>query len=334
MINLFLTTPKIQKVANPEAIQFIYIDLFCGAGGTTTGLAQARNQHGDPVAIVAACVNHDAKAIKSHWMNHPEIIHYEEDIRTLDLSPLVKLINQYRKAYPWAKIVLWASLECTNFSKAKGGQPRDADSRTLAEHLYRYVSALKPEYIQIENVVEFMSWGPLDKNGKPVSRRNGSEWLKWRRHMNAYGYYDEWREMNSADFGAYTSRNRLFGCFAKDGSIPGDHRLPIAWPDPTHAKEGTGKTDLFGNGLKKWKPVKDVLDFDDEGKSIFGRNKPLSPKTLERIYAGLIKYVAGGKDAFIQKYYSGRPMGKVIPVTGPLGTITTVANQSLVQASY
>src|SRR5690606_31434908 len=180
----------------------------------------------------------------------------------------------------------------------------------------------------------------LDKNGKPVSRRNGSEWMRWRRDINSMGYRDEWKELNSADFGAYTSRNRLFGCFAK-----GD--LPIVWPAPTHAKNPK-KEGLFGAGLKKWMPVKDVLDFEDEGVSIFNRKKPLSPRTLERIYAGLIKYVAGGKEAFIirwnsvsatggykqtavdidkpsptvtvqnrlgvafiQKYYSGRPEGKV-----------------------
>ena len=363
MINLFIAgnKPKIQKVAKPEAIQFIYIDLFCGAGGTTTGLVNAKNANGNPIALVAACVNHDPKAIKSHWVNHPEVAHFEEDIRTLKLDPLVDLIAQYRKHYPHAKIVLWASLECTNFSKAKGGQPRDADSRTLAEHLYRYVTSIKPDYIQIENVVEFMSWGPLDKNGKPISSRNGAEWLRWRKHMNAYGYRDEWRELNSADFGAYTSRNRLFGCFAKEG-------LPIVWPTPTHSKNPV-KDDLFGAGLKPWKAVKEVLDFEDEGTSIFRRKKPLSPKTLERIYAGLVKYVAGGKDAFmlkynsmsasgkhtppsiddpcptiacqnrlgmafIQKHYSGRPMGKVTPISAPLGTITTVANQSIVQASF
>src|SRR5690606_41466831 len=125
MINLFIAGHKnLQpiKVKNPNAIQFIYIDLFCGAGGTSTGLLRAK-LNGDQCAIVAACVNHNAKAIKSHWMNHPEVVHFEEDIRILELSPLVELIEKYRLMYPWAKIVLWASLECTNFSKAKGGQP-------------------------------------------------------------------------------------------------------------------------------------------------------------------------------------------------------------------
>jgi len=120
-----------QTVMNPEAIRYIVVDLFCGAGGTTTGYAKAKDKHGNPIAIIAACVNHDHKAIRSHWENHPEVYHFEEDIRTLELLPLQEIVKAYRKLYPWAKIVLWASLECTNFSKAKGGQSHDADSRTL-----------------------------------------------------------------------------------------------------------------------------------------------------------------------------------------------------------
>jgi DNA (cytosine-5)-methyltransferase 1 len=304
---------------------FIIIDLFCGAGGTTTGFAQAQLD-GINVAKVVACVNHDAKAIKSHWLNHPEVKHFEEDIRTLDLTELKELVNKYRLLYPNAYIVLWASLECTNFSKAKGGQPRDADSRTLADHLYRYVEALNPDYVQIENVVEFMSWGPLDENGKPVSRKNGQDWMRWRKDLCKYGYYDEWKEMNSANFGAYTSRNRLFGCFAKDG-------LPIIFPQPTHAKNPV-KHSMFEGELQKWKAVKEVLDFADEGESIFTRKKELSEKTLERIEAGLIKYVAKGDTAFISKYFSGRPKGKVNSVDEPASTVTTFGGQTLVQPEF
>jgi DNA (cytosine-5)-methyltransferase 1 len=308
-------------VKKDKAPTFLVIDLFCGAGGTSTGF---ENTNGD--ALVIACVNHDFKAIKSHWINYPEIAHFEEDIRILDLRPLVKLLNYYRRLYPDAKVVLWASLECTNFSKAKGGQPRDADSRTLADHLHRYITALNPDYIEIENVVEFMSWGPLDDNGKPLSKKNGEDFVKWCNSVKAHGYYNEWKEMNSADYGAYTSRNRLFGIFARPD-------LPITWPEPTHAKKPE-KASLYSS-LKKWMPVKDVLDFSDEGHSIFGRKKDLSEKTLQRIYAGLLKYVAGmNQSAFIAKYYSGRPEGKVISVEGPAGVIATAGNQSLVNCSF
>lgn len=299
---------------------FLIVDLFAGAGGTTTGFAMAK--YG--IAKVIAAVNHDAKAIESHWKNHPDVKHFEEDIRTLDLTELAMCTKDWQDKYPDAKLILWASLECTNFSKAKGGQPRDADSRTLADHLHRYVEILHPDYVMIENVVEFMSWGPLDENGKPVSRKNGCDWMRWRKEMCAHGFTDEWRELNSADFGAYTSRNRLFGIFARPG-------MPVCWPDPTHSKKpGTG---MF-EGLKKWMPVKEVLDFTDEGESILKRKKPLSDKTLERIYAGLVKYVAKGDTSFISKYFSGRPAGKVNSVEAPGSTITTAGTQSLVQAQF
>lgn len=305
---------------------FLVVDLFCGAGGTTTGFEMS-----DGYAKVIACVNHDPKAIKSHWLNHPDVKHFEEDIRTLDLTELTEIVKNWQLQFPDAYLVLWASLECTNFSKAKGGLPRDADSRTLADHLPRYRDAINPDYIMIENVVEFMSWGPLNEHGKPVSSKNGSDWIRWRRDICSNLYRDEWQEMNSANFGAYTSRNRLFGCIAK-------HGLPIVWPTPTHSKK-PGKQlaqDLFGqnNAAKKWMPVKDVLDFSDEGESIFTRGKALSEKTLERIYAGLEKFVGNGESNFLAKYFSGRPEGKVHSTNEPAGTITTNDHHSIVTAQF
>ena len=150
-------------------IKLLYIDLFCGAGGTSTGVESAIYKK-EKCAKVIACVNHDSNAIASHAANHPDALHFTEDIRTLELSPLVSHIEKMKAIYPDSLVVLWASLECTNFSKAKGGKPRDADSRTLSEHLFRYIEAISPDYIQIENVEEFMCWGDLDENGKPVSK--------------------------------------------------------------------------------------------------------------------------------------------------------------------
>ena len=307
-------------------MKLLYIDLFCGAGGTSTGVENARYK-GTQCAKVIACVNHDANAIASHAANHPDALHFTEDIRTLELSPLVVRTESMREKYPDAFVVLWASLECTNFSKAKGGMPRDADSRTLAEHLFRYIEAINPDYIQIENVEEFMSWGDLDDNGKPISRDKGRLYTNWVDNVKAYGYKFDHRILNAADYGAYTSRKRFFGIFAKQ-------HLPIVWPKPTHSKTGGG--DLFGN-LKKWKPVKDVLDLSDEGESIFNRKKPLSPKTLERIYAGLIKFVAGGKEAFIVKYNSvNKRTGKYVPpsVDDPCPTVATQSRLGVAQVSF
>ena len=289
-------------------IKLIYVDLFCGAGGTSTGVESALYQ-GKECAKVIACVNHDANAIASHAENHPEALHFTEDIRTLELSPMIEHIAQCRIKYPNALLVLWASLECTNFSRAKGGQPRDADSRTLAEHLFRYVDAIKPDYIQIENVEEFMSWGEMDENGKPISMEKGKHYRRWVDNVKDHGYKYDHRILNAANYGAYTSRKRFFGIFAKN-------ELPIVFPVQTHAKKAE-------TSLLKWKPVKDVLDFNDEGNSIFSRKKALSEKTLERIYAGLIKFVAGGKADFLSRYNGGDPKYRSLSVDGPCGVITT-----------
>lgn len=304
-------------------IKLLYIDLFCGAGGTSTGVESAKI-NGLQCAKVIACVNHDANAIASHAANHPDSLHFTEDIRTLDLSPMVSYTNKMKTMYPEASTVLWASLECTNFSKAKGGQARDADSRTLAEHLFGYIEALNPDYIQIENVEEFMGWGDMTDSGKPISSDKGKSYLRWVKNVKKYGYRFQHKILNAADFGAYTSRKRFFGIFAKPG-------LPIVWPEQTHSREA--QCDLFKN-TRKWKPVKDVLDFTDEGESIFTRKKPLSDKTLERIYAGLIKFVAGGKDAFLSKYYSGHPNSKNFSIDGPAHSITTIDHHSLVSCKF
>ena len=371
-----------------DKIQLLYIDLFCGAGGTSTGVENAVID-GRKIAKVIACVNHDRNAIASHKANHPDAVHYTEDIRTLELGPMQKHIALARSTYPGAKVVLWASLECTNFSRAKGGMSRDADSRTLAEHLFRYVEAINPDIIQIENVDEFQTWGPLiekrrrdgsvvmvkKSEGSGKNRRSweepamlpdpdhkGEYYLKWIRTMCSYGYHFDCRILNSADYGAYTSRRRYFGMFARPD-------IPIVFPQATHAKDaGNG---LFSDGLKPWNPVRDVLDLSDEGTSIFDRKTPLVDATLKRIHAGLVKFVAGGKKNFLIKWnsmrdgkyiapslddpcptvstqnrigvgkavfltkaFGGNPQEKLSSVDKPAGTITTKDHQQFITAYY
>lgn len=348
------------------AISLLYVDLFCGAGGTSTGVELAQ-VHGEKCAKVIACVNHDKNAIASHSANHPDSLHFTEDIRTLELSPLAEYATKMRKEYPFAKLVLWASLECTNHSKAKGGMSRDADSRTLADHLFRYIEALDPDSVQIENVEEFLIWGPLEpkvvvkgensycpltinkevsyelkprfvkdgtpankyipkvinKNGTsycplrrakivkktlaptwvPVKERKGEFYNEWVDKVKKCGFNYGYRLLNAADYGSFTSRKRYFAQFNKPN-------MAIIWPDPTHAKNPSA--DLFGK-KEKWKAVKEVLDLEDEGVSIFDRKKDLVEATLDRIYHGLIKFVAGGKDQWLLKYNSKSKSGKHVP---------------------
>ena len=371
-------------------MKLLYIDLFCGAGGTSTGVETARID-GKQFAKVIACVNHDANAIASHAANHPDALHFTEDIRKLELTGLLEHIDKMKNVYPEAKVVLWISAECTSHSNAKGGTSRDADSRSLPEEMYRYILAINPDVIQVENVKEFLEWGPLiikvvrnKKTGEELycpldvkrEKKKGQKeivhlrptWMpdprfkttyynRWINEVQSYGYHYDYKVLDAADYGARTNRKRYFGIFAKD-------ETDVIFPLPTHSKDG--KT------LLKWKPVKEVLDFSVEGESIFGRKKDLSEKTLARIYAGLIRFVAGGKDSFLikwnsmkqngnynapsvdepsptvtcqnrlgvakvqflSKYFSGNPDGKNISVEAPAGTITTVDHHSLVEASF
>lgn len=325
-----------------------FIDLFAGAGGVTTGIEHSMC-FDKKVAKVIACVNHDKNAIASHKENHPDCLHFTEDIRTLDLLPLITLVRHVRKINPTAKVYLWASLECTEYSKAKGGLARDADSRTLAVDLFRYTEAIDFDGVFIENVVEFMTGGPMrikplkvqsnpsmyteltlikEKKTKkvkygwePIPETRGEYYKAWVEKMKAdNGYHFKHAILNAADFGAHTSRKRYFGIFAKIGT-------PIAFPTPTHSKKPTP-------GLLPWKPVKEVLDFSDEGESIFGRKKDLSENTLERIYSGLLKYVANGDTSFLQKYYSGKPMGKVNSTDGPCPTVSTQNRIGVINAEF
>lgn len=300
-------------------MKYYFIDLFCGFGGTSYGIHGV----GKDAAEVVWAVNHDCNAIASHQLNNPDVYHSIEDIRTLDLTEMIKVISGIRARDRNAVICLWASLECTNHSNAKGGMSRDADSRTLGEHLFRYVEAINPEMIWIENVREFKDWGPLYHKYSevatrnpvmvPVKERKGEDYKKWVDNMCSYGYQYDHKLLNSADFGARTSRNRLFIQFVKNP-------LKIYWPEASHDKLGR-------NGLEKWLPVAPVLDLHETGKSIF-RDKPLSDKTYERILRGVKKH----HSQFFIKYYGNGDNTCSLDAPGP--TLTTKDRMSLITTHF
>ena len=294
---------------NPD-IKFLLIDLFCGAGGTTTG-AEASG-----VCKVIAAINHDPLAIASHTANHQDALHLTEDILVADIRPVQKAVAHWKGRYPRAKLILWASLECTNFSNAKGGLPRDADSRSLAHGMFRYLDVLNPDYFLIENVREFMAWGDLDENGKPVSKTNGREYVRWVKQVQSCGYQHDWRLLNAANFGGVTIRERYFGAFWKPGS-------PFAWPQPTHAKR-PAKGDLFADEMKPWRAVAEVLDFSDLGSSIFERKRDLVDKTLRRILEGLKKFHTKP-----QIMLCNTP-GYCVGIDRPIPTLTTVNSKAMI----
>ncbi len=136
------------------------IDLFCGAGGWTYGSNEAETE-GIKFSETILGINHDWLAIACHKAVHKHTLHLVEDIREVAMKPIQALVKAIRKALPYIVIVVQMSAECIFHSKANGGNSRDADSRSLAEELYRYENAIRPDLIFVENVVEFRNWGPV-----------------------------------------------------------------------------------------------------------------------------------------------------------------------------
>lgn len=299
-------------------IKYLIVDLFCGAGGSTCGIEQAVDEFGNKVAKTIVGVNHDDYAISTHELNHPDCKHFREDIRKIGLAKIMQVVREWQKKYPKAKLILWASLECTNFSNAKGGKPKNPDSRTLAEHLFRYIDYFNFQYIFIENVREFQDWGPLDHKNKPIKNLKGVDYKDWTTSIKERGYYMNSDILNAANYGVPTIRKRLFLIFSKYRVEP--------FPEPTHFEDVIGS-----NG---WKPVYEVLEFDKTGDSIFNRpaigKKPLVENTLKRIYAGLQRYGAN----FLSLAYSGNPNSKNRSLESPAGSVTTIDHHQLIQSNF
>jgi len=303
------------RAKDKKPLTIILVDLYAGGGGTSLGALKSGY-----VKVIAA-VNHDELAIASHRLNFRRgVRHLQEDTRLVNVIELALYCKKMRAKYPGARLVLWASLECTHFSQAKGGQSRDADSRTLAHDLIRYIRAIQPDYLKIENVKEFMSWGDLDENGKPVSKNAGKDYIRWVWSIEQLGYRYDYRLLNAADYGAATSRIRYFGIFAK-----GD--LPISFPEATHQSEKAGV--LFQNGYapkKIWRAAAECLDLDDHGTSIFDKKKTPVPATLRRLLGGLKKFVKKPE----QMIMTCNNPGYCQPVSVPCSTVTTAGHKQLV----
>jgi len=297
-----LLKPKMMR-----KIKTYVIDLFCGAGGTSTAVFES----GTNMEVIW-CINHDATAIRSHTANYPNCVHATEDIRTFDLTELASKVAELRKDDPTCKIAIWASLECTNFSKAKCG-PKEADSRTLAIDMYRYIVLIQPDFFWVENVEEFRDWGPLDIFGNPIKAQKGDDYKEWKGNLcNHFSDVHFDRTLISADYGGVTIRKRLFLQFSLDPAMIGS-------PIQTHSK-------IKGN-LKPWRAVKEVLELNNIGNSIFTRKKPFVPATHRRILKGLKRYGPKKGTNFGIKYY-GQDGHQ--DVKEPSATLTTKDRISLV----
>jgi len=277
-------------------------DLFCGAGGTSTGILQAAQELGQSVNLVA--INHWELAISTHSENHPGVNHFNSDLQNIDP----------REVVPSGKLrLLVASPECTHFSRARGGKPMNKQSRASVKYVLRWVNNLDVEDVLIENVPDFMEWGPLDPETlRPVKARKGEYFHRFVRKLQKIGYTVDWRILNAADYGDPTTRKRLFIIARKNN--------PIHWPEATHHKDGGN---MFGV-LPHWRSAREIIDWSIKGESIFKRKRPLAENTLKRIMAGLVKY--GGK-AFVlgqQSCSAPREVDQPIPTVSGAGAISFI----------
>lgn len=248
-------------------------DLFCGAGGSSTGAERAIKALG--LEMILVCVNHWPVAIETHRKNHPTARHYIED---LSVAKPTKIVPEGYLD------LLMASPECTHFSRARGGKPVNDQSRMNPWAVIRWLTDLDVRCLLVENVPEFIYWGPIDKEGRPVPEKKSTYFEAWIRTIWELGYTVDWKFLNAADYGDATTRRRFFLIARKDGA-------PIRWPEPTHSK--TGESTLY-DCLPRWRSAREIINWNEKGRSILDdpkyKKRPLSINTRKRIARGLEKY--------------------------------------------
>jgi DNA (cytosine-5)-methyltransferase 1 len=272
------------------------VDMFCGAGGESTGIMQAALERDMKVNLFA--INHWEVAIETHSANHPNANHLCESVEQIDPTRVIKK----------GKLdLLWASPSCTHHSIARGGRPKSNQSRADAWMILRWLSELHVERVIIENVPEFLSWGPLDRNGKPIQNQKGKIFQAFVQSLQSLGYKVDWKILCAADYGAPTTRRRLFIQAVKG-------RKKILWPQITHIDGGNNLL-----GFQPWKSAREIIDWNIPGTSIFDRKKPLADTTIRRIAAGIEKYWGDYAKPFLAVLYG---TSKTSPLDLPLPSIT------------
>lgn len=244
-------------------------DLFCGAGGTSTGALDAAELLGYRTKLTA--INHWDNAIATHAANHPDAQH---------LLTAIDNVNPRDLYAPGELDLLWASPECTHHSVARGGKPINEQSRATAWCVVRWADAVQPTVILVENVPEFISWGGIGADQRPLKSKRGETFAAWIKALESLGYRVGWRVLCAADYGDPTTRKRLF-----IQAVRGKRK--IVWPEPSHCRVVT--PDLF-TLQRPWVAAREIIDWSLQGGSIYDRKRPLSDKTMRRIMTGLQKF--------------------------------------------
>jgi DNA (cytosine-5)-methyltransferase 1 len=295
--------PPLLRIHEDELI----VDSFAGGGGASLGIEMALGRSPD------IAINHDPEAIAMHAANHPRTRHYCESVWEVDPA----------EATGGRRVALaWFSPDCKHFSKAKGGKPVDKGIRGLAWVAIRWAKAVRPRVIILENVEEFQDWGPILADGRPCPERRGLTFRRWLAQLQNAGYRVELRELRACDYGAPTTRKRLFVVARSDGG-------PIAWPAPTH-----------GPGREPYRTAAECIEWALPCPSIFDRARPLAENTQRRIARGLRRYVLEAAQPFIVPV-THQGDDRVHGIHEPMRTVTSahrgesaLVAPSLIQASW
>lgn len=289
----------------------VVVDMFCGAGGESQGIKWAADKANVDISMYA--INHWEQAIETHRTNFPGAEHICRDVQDINPSDLVPGRNV---------ALLWASPACTHFSVARGGKPCDDQSRITPFTVLDWLDKLTVDRVIIENVPEFCSWGPLDPDThRPIPEAKGETFAAFTNMISALGYSVDWQIMNAADYGAPTTRRRLFLQAVRTGSDKS-----IIWPEATHAKPSPNQTPIE---MHPWVPARDIIDWSVPTQIIDERKRPLAPNTMRRIIRGMEKYWGEYAQPFIIRYNGGD--NRVHSINEPLPVLDTSNRYGLIQ---
>lgn len=256
----------------------LFIDGFAGGGGASTGIAQAIGREVD------IAVNHSETAIAIHKANHPHTEHFCQDIRSLWPAAATRL-----RPVGGA----WFSPDCKEYSRAKGGPVKDRHIRALSDEVEVWLRETQPTVAYLENVEEYETAGPLDEHGHEIKEMRGKPFkrrvARWRR----LGYKVRHRKLRACNYGAPTSRRRLYIIMRRDG-------LPIIWPKPTHGHPDSPA--VRSGKLLPYRTAAECIDWSIPCRSIFDRPRELADATKRRIAHGVMRYVVNAARPFIVRH--------------------------------
>lgn len=276
----------------------IVVDLFAGAGGATRAFLAAAAAIGLAVELVA--INHNPAAVATHHKNFPGHGHFCQNVESV--APWLAVPKRFVD-------FLLAGPECVTHSRAKGKRKRTIEaikrSRTSAFEIIRWCEECYIQNVLIENVVEWLEWGPVDSHGEPIKALKGRDFRLFVSALEELGYEVQWRILNAADFGDATTRRRVF--------LQATRRGHPCWPVPTHVDPDLSTA--FPERTP-WLPASSIIRWDILGTPISTRKKKLVASTMGRVKAGLVEFCGLTDDGRIEL---AKAQAFTVGVGGPRG---------------